>query len=509
MQDTNENVAAIDIGANFVRMTVAVIKADGSVNIIDSLQKNTAIGRDTFNFKRIKPESLRQICDILRGFSYVMKDYGVKSYLAVCTSGIRDAENKEYVIDQIRMKTGLDVRIINNSEERFFMLKAVRSKMMYKKEIFDDGLAVLNIGSGGIEFYVFEKGKLKFTEYLDMGALRIKEAFSGVEKYTLNFDNVLEEYINSRISNLRSYMKGIKLCNLIVLGGELKFIKGICSQKAENFISKSWFNEFYNSVKGMTVEALSDKYDISIRQAGMLLPNAVLLYIFMELTKVKGILVPNICLRDGMLIDIVESKYKKGKWKAFRSDVINYVWNIGSKYNIDIPHARRIKKFSVKIFEILQKIHLLSEREKLLLEAAAILHDSGKYVNVDKHQIYSFNVVNNEQIIGFSNREIDIIANVVQYHEEEIPNSNHWSYMNLSYEDKIIVSKLSAVLKLAEAMDASGKGKIKDFDAVIEGEELYFSVYSDFDCTLEKWSFKKNVPFFEEVIGLRPIIDNI
>ncbi|WP_234123433.1 Ppx/GppA phosphatase family protein [Clostridium hydrogenum] len=504
MQETNENVAAIDIGANFIRMTIAGISPNGNINIIDNLQKNTSIGRDTFNFKRIKAESVRSTCDILKGFVNVMNDYGVKSYLAICTSGIRDAENKEYIIEQIRMKTGLKVKIINNAEERFFMLKAIKSKLSKENAAFNSGTAVLNIGSGGIEFYIFENGKLKATNYLDMGALRIGETFSEIEKDNLDFGNVLEEYVNSKIINLKSYLINLKIDNFVVLGGELKFILKL--HKEGCFIDKAWMNSFYAEVKKMTVGNLADKYEIPLRQAKVLLPNVVILSQFLKLTRAKGIYVLGSSLRDGMLIDLSHKKLKKIGQNTFKGDIINSVWVIGKKYGIDMAHARRIKKLALKIFDSTLEIHTLCNRERLFLEVAATLHDAGNYVNVNRHFIYSYDIINYEQIIGFSDRERAILANVVMYHEELIPSFNEWNYVNLSYEDKIVVSKLSAILKLAESLDISQKGKIKELNIELCESEAYFDIFSQSDCTLEKWSFNKNASFFEEVMGAKPII---
>lgn len=509
MGQGNENVAAIDIGANFVRMTIAVIKQGGDVEIVDNLQKNTSIGKDTFNFKRIKPKSVKEICSILKGFFYLMKDYSIKSYIAVSTSGIRDAENKEYVIEQIRIKTGIKVKIINNAEERFLMLKAVKNKIEKNNNLFDGGTAVLNIGSGGIEFYVFENAKLKYTTYINIGVLRIIETFAELQNNSLNFANVLDEYVNSKIVGLKRYLLNLKISSFIVIGGEIKFLVSINENKSENFIAGNWLLDFYNTIKNMSVQNISDKYEIALSQAKMILPNVVIIYQFLKLTKAKSIYASNVCLRDGIIVDIVRKSSNKNYKNMFRADIVNCAFFIGKKYAVNLSHARNVRTASIKIFNSLVNVHLLSGREKLFLEVAAILHDIGNYVNLNKHFIYSYSIIHEEQIIGFSDRDLEIIANVVMYHEELIPSLNDKSYAKLNHEDKIVVSKLSAILKIAESFDASGKGKIKKFDIEVENESVKFNVYSENDCTLEKWTFNKNKEFFEEVIGIKPMINII
>lgn len=507
MRQTNENVVAIDIGANFVRMTIAAIKQNGDVEIVDNLQKNTNIGRDTFKFRRIKPESVKQMCSILKGFFYIMKDYSIKSYIAVSTSGIRDAENKEYVIEQIRIKTGIKVEIINNAEERFLMLKAVKNKIAKNNAVFNGGTAVLNIGSGGVEFYIFENGKLKYTTYINIGALRIAEKFADLQSNSLNFASVLEEYVNSKILGLKMYLGNLKISNFIAVGGEIKFMISINEDKSQKLITGGWFDMFYDNIKKVSAQNVSDKYEISLSQAKMILPNAVIINQFLKLTKAKNIYVPDVCLRDGIIVDIIEKKFSKNVKNMFKGDIINCALFIGKKYGVNLSHARNVKMIAVKIFNELMNIHLLTEKEKLFLEVSAILHDISNYVNLNRHSIYSYNIIHDEQLIGFSDRDLEIIANVAMYHENLIPSLNDKNYVKLSHDDKIIVSKLSAILKIAESFDASGKGKIKKFNVELEGETVYFNVYSETDCTLEKWEFNRNKEFFEEIIGIKPVIN--
>lgn len=159
-------VAAIDVGSNFLRMIIAQILPDGKIIPLDDLRKSTHIGRDTFSHGRISAESIHQTCDTLTGFCKLMQDYKVKNYRAVSTTGIREAENQQYVLEQIRLRTGLTVGIINNAQERFLMYKAVREHLPTPKKISTKGALILDIGSGGVEVSTYNEGKLKFMEYI-------------------------------------------------------------------------------------------------------------------------------------------------------------------------------------------------------------------------------------------------------------------------------------------------------------------------------------------------------
>lgn len=92
------------------------------------MKQNTDLGRDTFSFGRISPKTINETCKTLDGFAKILEEYQVRDYLTYTTSGIRESENKEYVIEQIRSKTGFDVSVISNSEEHYYLYKVLRQK---------------------------------------------------------------------------------------------------------------------------------------------------------------------------------------------------------------------------------------------------------------------------------------------------------------------------------------------------------------------------------------------
>ena len=120
-----EIVAAIDVGSNYLRMSIAELYQDGKIVILEDIIQRNNIGRDTFSEGRISTETIKDTCDALKGFTMLMKDYRIKNYRAIATSGIREADNRDFILEQIRLSTGIEVKIINNAQERFFMYKAL------------------------------------------------------------------------------------------------------------------------------------------------------------------------------------------------------------------------------------------------------------------------------------------------------------------------------------------------------------------------------------------------
>lgn len=505
-----ETMAAIDVGSNAIRMLIAQVLQDGRILPLEDLYKPTHIGRDTFATGRIQVSSIHELCDTLSGFYKTMRQYQVQRYRAGSTSGIREAENREYVLEQIRSRTNLEVEVINNAQARYLMYKTIRGLIRDAKATNEKNTLIIDIGSGGVELSVYSKGGLKFTEYIKVGSLRLREMLADLEKKTLDFPQVLEEFIESRIDFLKPMLSDMNINNFVGLGGELKSIISLSAyfenDLGSNFMSREALSKIHSKVYRMTASQIENELGMERNQAEILLPSVILFYSFLKMTNAKGIYAPMSSLRHGLLTDMVDELLDTPERQESLEDIINSVWYIARKYSVDIEHSKYIENLCITIFNQMKRILKLGEREKLYLRAAAILHDIGKYVNTNDHDIHSYGIIRYQDIMGFSERELNLIANIARYHSYDIPKYSDANYMMLKDRDKIIVSKLAAIVKVAESLDISHKKKIKDLKLSVSGKEIIFDILSKDDLLLEEWNFEDNINYFEEVMAYKPVI---
>jgi len=504
-------IAAIDVGANYLRMTIGEINAKGEVKILEDVVKPTKIGKDTFSSNRISVRTIHETCDDLKGFVRLMRDYKIKFYRAVATSGVREAENKQYFLEQIRLRTGLNIEAINIAEEQFFMLKAVSNHLNLIDIKKSEQSLIVNITSGAVETSIYEDGKLKFTEHVKVGSLRIKEALSELETKTIEFPEVMEEYIESKIYALRPQIGKFEIHHFLGIGGELNTICGIIRKKKgfskkDYYIKKEELVALTKEISNMDNFQIKTTFGLSNKKAELLLPSILIFYCFLKMTKAEGIQIPKLSLRQGILYDLSDEILNIPRKKELINDIITSVWYLGEKYQIDKEHAIFVEKFSLKIFDSTKRLHKLGDKERLYLQVAAILHDVGVFISANNHNFHSYNIIRAQSIIGFSDIAIDLIASAARYHSEEIPTEVHKNYRYLNDADKMVVSTLAAILKLSEALDISHMQKIKEVKLIGTRDNLFFNLKSEGDLLLEEWDFSKHVDFFEEVIGVKAII---
>lgn len=502
-----ELVAAINLGSGYIDMSILQIKKGGIVEVLERLSHPTDLGGDSFSQGRIGLETMRECCRVLKAYKKIMNTYGVKRYRAISTSGMREAENSEYIIDQIKSKTDIDVEIISISEERYYIYKALRKSSLDLDR--SKNFLIVNIAYGGLEVSLYEHGSLKFTEYLKLGSLRIHEALSSLEYINLNYTNIMKEYFESKVNSLYNEIRGKNIDTLIALGGEVKQVLGIIEEEPEEgleyqVLNKNKVKHLYKKLSHMNISQISDDYNLLTREAETLIPSVTTLYSILDFIETKRVIVPMISIVDGLADSLFEASRfnEEDAYNSSYEDIISSVWFIAEKYGVSKKHSKYVSDAAISMYDQLDKVHKLDRKYRLFLRTAAILHDCGNYVSLSNHAFQSYRIIKSQNIMGFSDRGLELIGNVARYHSGKVPSNKDESYKNLSDSDKVIVSKLASILSLAEAMDSSHKEKKIDIKIEASGDRISFTIKSDEVLVLEAWELEKRVKFFEEVYGL-------
>ncbi|SHJ45311.1 Ppx/GppA phosphatase family protein [Parasporobacterium paucivorans] len=499
-----EVVGAIVIRPNNLELTIAELRGDGGKNILEELVQPTNIGSDVFQTGRIHAATISDTVLHIKGFKKAMDNYQVKTYKAVATSAFREAENQEYVLERIRMNTGIVVDVANSAQERFYMHKALRYGLPKVGKTVESAL-VVNVGSGGVEFSIYQKGNLMMTEYINIGALRLHEQLSTFQTRTTEFLRVMEEFISSRLSIVKPIINKADIQYFIGLGSELNMVAGLISAK-KKLIDIVEIENLYEKIKRMQDEEIMEAYRMSAKQVETLVPTFVILNSFLGMTHSKKVYIPKIDFRQGIVCDLADSIFDLERQEEFNRDIISSVWYLAKKYGIDRQHSSQVAKVAMKIYDQTEKYHQLGKRERQYLEIAAMLHAIGYFVNFNDYNVITSWLVKRQNIMGISNLEMEIISSIIFYHEDEVPRQHHTVYTNLSHEEKAIVLKLTAILKIANSLDYSRGGKVSDIEICRKKDELILTVKASQNLLLEEWVFNKRAEFFEEVMGIHPVL---
>ena len=501
------NMAAlISIEPDLIKMRISKLNNDGELIDIEKLEHQTKLGHELFNNKKISFETLREISNILSGYKCILNEYNIKKFKVVASALLNDAENCEYIIDQLRIQNGMNVKIFEERKEKslayFEALNALK-KSKYKNL---DKSLISYIGAGNISFCIYDKQKVLFYQSVNMGSSKLYEILEPVQEYSLDFSLAVEEYIDIMIGRLKFPINNSQIENLIVSGSEVNLIAKLCqAKKSSNIyeISSKSVSGLYDKIKNLSAQAISEKYDISIKSAQILFTSLAIYCKIFKITKAERILSPKIEPWDTVIKQTLSYKIKKqfeehlGLSAVFCAQVLSY------HFYFNQEHIDSVYQYATLIFDKLKKLHGLDKRKKLFLDLAIILHEAGYYLNSKDPRISTFDIIKNLDLYGLSEREVVMVANIIRYDEFTVPNQNDAEYVRLSDTEKLFVSKMVAIFRLSNALDRSKKQKLKNVKIKISNESLIINSESKENASLEIWAAEKCSEFFKEVFGLK------
>ena len=501
-------IAVIDIGSLTARLKIFEIGNKARPKEIEAVRMYTSLGSKSYLTGVIAKQQLDEICDCLRQFDIKCKEYQASRVFCIATSALRDAGNRDVVIDQIRTRTGFRVEVLDNSMERFYQNMAVRENMPEFKQLVNDGTMILDIGSSSLQATVYDKSEFIFSQTLGLGSLRIYEMLSDLQSRTTKYENVLEEFIGQDLNDYHAVEpKGITYKSLIAFGGELGFIKMLAQMDVTKtgVMDKASFMKVYEYLLKTSPSDLSLTRHIPTNIAPLLLPAALIIKNMLDYTGVDKIYLPHGSLSDGLIYNYC-SKYAGFSLSVSpEEDLVKAARNVAKRYKSDKKHIEFVEKTALQIFDVSGKVSGLTNRDRLILQVSAILHEVGKFVHAMSHNDAAYSLIKHSNLIGLDSEELDTVAHIARLYPRQNPYEDS-EYMNLPSHKKVIVSKITAMLRLSDALDASHKQKSDKITVSLMPDSLHISCVSKSSMAFEEWSFEHRGELFEDVIGIKPVL---
>jgi exopolyphosphatase/guanosine-5'-triphosphate,3'-diphosphate pyrophosphatase len=243
---------------------------------------------------------------------------------------------------------------------------------------------------------------------------------------------------------------------------------------------------------------ISEKFDLPIEHSDLLLSSTYVYLSFLELSKADAIIFSDIsfteCILNSMAGINKSSFIAKQMWKS--------AINIGDKYHFDRKHALHVAKTAVKIFDELKSIHNLSIKHRFILKLAALWHDIGIFIQNSEHHKHSYYLISNIEMPGLSNSDIQLIATIARYHRRSMPKKYHPEYISLKDRDRVVVSKLASILRIADALDRGHSQIAENLKIETLENEIILNVSFKKSGWLEKMHFQSKRNLFDRVFGI-------
>jgi exopolyphosphatase/guanosine-5'-triphosphate,3'-diphosphate pyrophosphatase len=487
-------------------MVIAEVLADGRIEVIERVQRAARLGQDAFRRGRLGAASMRVALGILRDFHELIKLYKVEQLRAVATSAAREASNADTFLDRIFLATGLKVEVIGTPEESRLTVSAVRQALQEAANTAAGETLIADVGGGSTLLTLLRDGEIVTSQSLRLGSVRLHEVLANNEDSPEQTAEVLRYQVSTMLVSLQNSMPLSNVTSFIAVGGDARFAVRQIGQPTDSpdlyRIDPPEFDKLVERCEHWTAEELAKRFGIPFAEAETVNPALLVYQHLFRLTKAPQIIVSHVTMRDGLLLELANRVTGKED-RTLAAGVIHSATAIAQKYHVNLAHAQTVADVSLRLFDETLADHGLGPRHRLLLHVAALLHEVGGYVSNRSHHKHSYYLIANSEIFGLNREETVLAAHVARYHRRSGPKPSHPEYMSLPRESRVTVSKLAAILRVADALSRGHDHGPCTLHFERHGDDLIVCVPNITDLLLEQRAVHAKSDMFEDIYGMK------
>ena len=507
---TAKPVAVIDVGSASIRMAVAEIDQTGDVRVLETLSQAVGLGKDSFTKGRIEKSTIEDCVRVLRSYRRLLEEYGITKddqIRVVATSAVREAENRLQFIDRVYSATGIQIEPLEEAEVNRIYYRGVQPFLQDEPGLAESRTLIMEVGGGSTELLLLQAGEVVCAHTYRLGSLRLRETLDAFRAPTVQSRSIMESDIERTVEQILQQVPDDGPLELIALGGDVRFA---ASQLLPNWnpnrlarIPLSSLEKFTDRMLAKSEDELIQKYHLTFPEAETLGP-ALLAYVMIARAfKLEQVLVTNVNLRDGLL----EEMAAREAWtEDFRNQIIRSAIDLGRKFQFDEDHSRHVAELSRRLFQELKAEHQLDQRYELILYIAALLHEVGLFISNRSYHKHSMYLIMNSELFGLGRQDVLLVGLVARYHRRASPKPTHEGYVTLDRERRIAVSKMAALLRVADSLDRSHSQRVHEIRCIRQDGRLVIAIPQIADLSLEQLALKQKGTLFEEIFGMQVLL---
>lgn len=518
--------AALDLGSNALRLRIIeahapvsgreqlslLPEAGSSWREVVSLRAPVRLGSEVFVTGKLAASSIGAACTSLREFRQAMNDAKVDVYRATATSAVREASNGLTLVERARREAGIELEVIEGIEEaRLIQLAVVR-----RLGLADRRALLVDVGGGSTELTFLDKGRSAWAISLPLGTVRLLEMYlRGVKTVERARQKLLFEGVDRTLAEAVPTLKKMPFEIVVGTGGSVDSLSELCPMRGgyagyPRAVDVGVMKILLGKLFALTPDQRRETFGLRPDRADTIVTAGSIFLRVAELFKAQAIIAPGVGLKEGILEELVDKYFDRWDTESEARSVIDTCLRLGRRYGFDQAHGELVASFAASLFDDLVGYHGFGDRERLLLRAAALLHDIGDYVRYDGHHKHSYYLIQHSDIMGLTPDERAIVANIARYHRKSPPDPSHPNFRDLDKDARSKVRSLAAILRIADALDREHLGKVKSVRAEIDGKgrRVHLFMTGEEDRELEEWTVRAKSELFRDVFDLDVVLAN-
>ena len=505
--------AAVDIGSNSIRLKIAKV-VRGRLQTLHEDREVTRLGESVFATQTLDPQAMASTMQVLRRFHRAIQEHAVERVRVVATSALRDARNSRALVDWVRTATGWKVEIISGLEEG----RLIHLGILSTARIAHSRALLIDLGGGSCEVTLSIDGHIDDMVSLPIGAVRLTQTFLHHDPPKRKELEQMRGTIQREISRIRKRISQARPEISIATSGTPAALASLHAGKSDGYndgkpqtVPEAAVVKWLKELSRLSLAQRQALRGIGPRRAEIIIAGAMVFAELMQLFHLRTFRYMPLGLRDGLLAQMMAdyngSTAMRERVESERHDAL-----IASAkhYGADLTFAQRIRNFAMQLFRRLQSVHQLPPQYADWLEAAAMLHEVGAYINRSGRRRHTYYVIAHSEIFGYTPVQRRIIAAMARYVGKSLPSAGDRILRILPRDDQISVPKAVALLRLARALDQGRRAAVRELRVHVHQDgrvRLMLKPNPPEGIDLELWAVEKEKDYFEVVFGRELLVE--
>lgn len=466
----SSKIGVIDIGSNSFHMLIGGYINQMYYHITDDVKMNVRLCEGLNETGAIRQDRMDYGIQTLIMFSNICRTEGLDKVITVATEAVRRALNGKEFVRRAKEEAGIEIQVIPGTMEAELDYLGCANTL----EI--DNALMMDIGGGSAEFVLIKNRKNIASISLPFGSINLTEKFDLGSKVTEDKIHELQKYVKSQYKEI-DFFQEAKGLPVIGVGGTIRNVARIHRRLidypleiAHNYKMTPREVDYVVNLVGSLSDKERQGFDgLSKGRTDIFVAPANALRMLIKYIDAPELIISDCGLRDGLIYRYFGFGPDNLIFDIFQNSLINVMLN----YEADMSHSYQVLNIVMKLYhELKQYLTVLPETEKVII-TSCMLHDIGTKIAYRNHHEHSFYLILNSGLEGISQKELLLSAFIALYHRTNKKIRIDKAYeLLLNSEDKVVIDEISLFLQIAENLDMSMDGAVKDIRISVTDERV-------------------------------------
>ena len=503
--------AMINIGPSAVSMLVfeAEGEAKTPIEVLEMLEQPLPVAEDIFRDGLLSRGTIERCVRIFNRFRTTLSEYGLRGadkIEVVTTNLLSEADNAELLLDRLQVACGIEARSLDEGDMTRLVYLFVARILKEQPTLNKSRVLAIHVGPGNTRLMLFKKGRIEQYNSFRMGAYRVADAVEKMASGSGNLLGDIKAHVYGSIEQIVGAYADESVDEVLAIGHE---IQPVATKLAKNeaplmTVDHKTLRRLAKKISVSKEKDLANTYEVSVYATRPLLAGIVCNLEVVGKFGLSAVHVPTGRFEERFLTGLAESDFAV---KRFVHEVLGSAKALARKYGADEDHGRHVAALAVKLFDELIELTALQPQDRLLLEVAGIVHEVGGFISRRSHHKHSLYIIKNSEIFGLNDEDTTLVALISRYHRHALPKPTHSFVRDLTREGRIRVSKLAALLRIADALDRSHQQQLQVQLARIKKDQLRIQVGNVLNVSVEELAMRAKGDLFEQVFGLEVVLE--